>query len=184
MSIPDGYDFRGPGLNLAIYGPGERYRYTLWRSIGGGSLGLCVFVMLNPSTATDFVVDPTTRRCVDFARRWGYSEYAAVNLFAYRATKPRDMKAVKDPVGPLNNKYVLAVVEKAEFVVAAWGNHGSYRGRSKEVLELLEGHQLNILKLTKQGEPHFPLYLPRDTKPFEWTPTIQNRARGKGSEQC
>lgn len=66
-----------------------RYRYRLTRELGG-KLTL-TFVMLNPSTADGSADDPTIRRCKGFAKDWGYGRLVIVNLYAFRATNPRDM---------------------------------------------------------------------------------------------
>src|SRR6185369_17379869 len=82
-----------------------KYRYSLRREWIGGAGTVC-FIMLNPSTADASVDDPTIRRCIGFAQRWGYQILEVVNLYAYRATRPRDMFAAADPVGPENEYYL------------------------------------------------------------------------------
>ena len=71
--------------------PCGRYRYSLWRKWGPGAT--CMFVGLNPSTADETADDPTIRRCMAFARDWGYGALCMANLFAYRATDPADDNA-------------------------------------------------------------------------------------------
>ena len=78
------------------------------------------------------------------------------NLFAFRATEPSDMKASNYPIGSENNKWLRKLAKEAALVVAAWGNDGSYLGRSKQVLEIIPN--LSCLKLNKSGEPAHPLY--------------------------
>lgn len=50
-----------------------------------------MFVGLNPSTADETEDDQTIRRCVGFAMDWGYGGLCMGNLFAIRATKPKNM---------------------------------------------------------------------------------------------
>ena len=77
------------------------YRYSLTR-VWDDVLPMCIFVMLNPSTADADIDDPTIRRCINFAKREGCGSLMVVNLFAYRATSPADMKAAVDPIGSGN----------------------------------------------------------------------------------
>lgn len=144
-----------------------RYRYTLWRKWGPG--GTCMFVGLNPSTADATIDDQTIRRCIAFARSWGYGRLMMTNLFAWRATDPRDMKAAASPIGPANTDVLFREHANADLTVAAWGTHGAYMGRDNAVRKLLPG--LHYLRLTKVGHPSHPLYLPASLQPVEWVTT-------------
>ena len=132
-----------------------RFRYALWRT-WDDTRPVVVFVGLNPSTADKTTDDPTLRRCINYARDWGYGGVCMANLFAYRATDPANMKAALDPVGPRNNHWLKRLGAEAGLVVAAWGNDGSYLGRSQQVLGLLPNP--HCLKINKSGEPAHPLY--------------------------
>jgi hypothetical protein len=140
------------------------YRYALLRSWEYGT-GFVAFVGLNPSTADENTDDPTIRRCIRFAKDWGYSGLLMANLFAYRATKPKDMMSAKDPVGPLNDRYLQTISTKAGLVIAAWGADGGWRGRDKQVRAMVPG--MKCLHLTKDGHPGHPLYLPASSLPME-----------------
>ena len=129
------------------------------------------FLALNPSTATETVDDPTVRRCIGFAKLWGFSTMCMTNVFAFRATDPRVMKAEDNPVGLENNDWICRVAMEAAMVVCCWGNHGEYMERSKEVLNRfrkLNIRKLHHLGLTEQGEPRHPLYLSKTTMPTPW----------------
>lgn len=141
------------------------YRYELWRRWGEGPL--LNFVMLNPSTADEVDNDQTVERCERRARQLGYDGLVVTNLFAFRATAPRAMKAAADPVGSENDAAILAVAGRAALVIAAWGAHGGFRGRSQQVRQLFceIGLPLHCLALTQSGEPKHPLYLPYDLWP-------------------
>jgi hypothetical protein len=89
------------------------------------------------------------------------------NLFAYRATNPREMKAQEDPVGMLNDVHLISMASRCDLIVAAWGNHGSYRNRSQEVHEMFQD-RLHALKVNKSGEPGHPLYLKGFLEPFKY----------------
>ena len=147
----------------ALLSPCGRYRYWLTRSWAEGN-GLCVaFVGLNPSTADADVDDPTIRRCVGFAKAWGYSSLAMVNLFAFRATQPADMEAAADPVGPDNDGWLRTASASAAITVAAWGAGGGFKRRDEAVRDLLM--RRHYLRLTKDGHPGHPLYLPASLTP-------------------
>lgn len=151
------------------------YRYSLsrsWRPQGPG----VAFIMLNPSTADATRDDATIRRCIGFARAWGFGALEVVNLFAYRATRPEQLRAAPNPVGPRNDRYLRAALARADTVVAAWGVHGGWRERDRAVLQLLRsessasGTALNCLGLTRQGHPRHPLYLPRGARMRPYAP--------------
>lgn len=135
------------------------YRYRLTREWGAGATA--VFIMLNPSTADASQDDPTIRRCVGFAKREGCGRLEVVNLFAFRATAPKDMRAAADPIGPENDAHILAAVTAADGPrIAAWGAHGGQRG--KEVGRRLRGMGLKCLGLTAALAPRHPLYVRGD----------------------
>ena len=136
-----------------------------------------MFIGLNPSTADETKSDPTVTRCMNYARQWGYDGLIMTNLFAYRSTDPKALKAVDDPVGPENDRYLIMSAIKASLVAAAWGNHGGYLGRDGRVGSKLLQYRskLHVLKRTKLGYPSHPLYLKSDLKP---EPLYFLRARG------
>ena len=139
------------------------YRYTLER-VWDADLPTCVFILLNPSTATELIDDPTNRRGMGFARKWGCGTCVFVNLFAFRTPKPKEMKAAENPAGILNDQWIRHWARKADILVAAWGTHGAHQGRDQQVLKLLMPHKIMCLGKTKAGHPGHPLYLRSDTK--------------------
>ncbi len=142
--------------------PCRNYRFALWR-IWDEAKPMVMFVGLNPSTADETVDDPTLIRCINYARAWGYGGVYMANLFAYRATKPGDMLAAKEPVGSDNDNWLQRLAKKSHLVVAAWGNTGSYLSRSEQVKNLLPN--LHCLKMNKTGEPAHPLYQQANLQP-------------------
>lgn len=126
--------------------------------------------MLNPSTADHFRNDPTVARCETRARDMGAGAFRVVNLFAFRATDPRDLRRADDPVGPGNDVTLRAAARWADMTICAWGAHGDHRGRAAKVLHLLRqtGRPLFTLGLTKGGAPRHPLYLPRAQACVPW----------------
>lgn len=154
----------------AIFDESGQFRYSLLRRWRGGK-GRVAMILLNPSTADATRDDPTLRRCIGFARRWGFASLEVVNLFAYRATRPQQLQQAADPVGPENDNHLMRAARNAGAVVAAWGVHGVLAGRNVEVLRVLAGLglPLSCLGLTLAGHPRHTLYLPNHTPliPFQ-----------------
>lgn len=166
----------------AVLSPCGTYRYHLWRKIelgvterGRRLSGRVAFVMLNPSTADAEQDDPTIRKCIGYARRWGYEWLDVVNLFAFRATDPKELYADEHRfrlVGDDNQRHLSAVCGAASLVVCAWGKHGGHLNRGKSVRYHFgeAGVKLHHLKLNGDGSPAHPLYLKGDLQPTEWLP--------------
>lgn len=154
----------------AVISEGGEHRYHLERKVNPFGDGICLFIMLNPSTADATQDDPTIRRCKAYADAWGYRRLTVVNLFAFRATDPRALWTANEPVGFLNNSWIKASAAKASKVICAWGTHGYLHDRDREVLELLGriGVDPFCLNTTKDGFPCHPLYQPKDAvlKPY------------------
>ena len=108
------------GAATATFSADRRYRYLLTRT-WDPALPTVNFVMLNPSTADALELDPTNRRCVGFAQRWGYGSMVTTNVFAWRSTDPKGLRTPNDPVGPVNDAFLVESARSAALVVAAWG---------------------------------------------------------------
>lgn len=151
-----------------------RHRYALTRFWTSGE-GTTVFVMLNPSTASAMANDPTVRRCCGYARDWGRRRLIVVNLFALVSTAPEVLYQHADPTGdPQNLETILHWASDANTreVVCAWGAHGRHLARGARVLRKLreiDGVRPLAFKLTENGEPQHPLYLPADLRPVPIT---------------
>jgi len=124
--------------------------------------------MLNPSTADEHKLDPTCSRAREYAERWGFGGLIVTNVFGWRATDPKVMRSIEDPVGLGNDAAIIRAAKEADLVVCAWGNHGSHQERSKRIRELLIGRTLHTLRVNANGEPAHPLYLPGTLKPVFW----------------
>jgi len=150
-----------PKRNNAIFSECRTYRYALWRW-WDKSKASALFIGLNPSTADETKDDPTIRRCIRFAKDWGYGGLCMANLFAFRATSPKDMKACKHPVGQDNDKWLKRLSKQSGVVVYAWGTHGEHLYRGTIVSLTIKGGM--CLGKTKNGHPRHPLYVRADTK--------------------
>jgi hypothetical protein len=154
----------------ALFDDRRIWRYRLWR-VWDETKPRVAFVMLNPSTADEKVLDPTLRRCIGYAQAWGFGAMEIGNLFAFRATEPDDMKAAQDPVGPANDGELAEMAHRAALIVCGWGAHGGHQDRDRAVLALLEPvADLRALRLTKAGAPGHPLYLPASLQPVLFQP--------------
>lgn len=158
----------------AVLSPDGVHRYQLeryWQPELTGDKGRCLFVMLNPSTADALEDDPTIRRCIGYAKAWGYTELAVANLFALRSVVPAKLYdiTVADPVGPDNDHWIAEEAARADLIVCAWGSHGRLADRDRSVMDILRGRGRiapYALGLTKDGQPRHPLYLRADAVPF------------------
>ena len=167
--------------SATVFIDGE-YRYTLTRV--WDDLPTITFVLLNPSTADALVDDPTIRRCMGFAARNGFGGITVRNLFAFRATDPRELATAHDPVGAHNDEYLERLRprrspwprdgadQRLEYptVVVAWGaNPAATPDRVSTVVDLMHGTPLLSLgPPTRSGAPRHPLYLAGDTPLQTW----------------
>lgn len=160
---------KGDAPSVAVYSPCEHYRYLLTREWAPDE-GRALFVMLNPSTATEVQNDPTVERCERRARALGFGAFRVCNIFAFRATDPRVMRAASDPVGPLNDAAISESAHWADRIICAWGNHGAHLGRGRDVATLLRAtaRPLWHLGLSKTGQPKHPLYIGYAVQPMLW----------------
>jgi len=154
----------GGATGRAAFSPCRRYRWWLERQWDPGRPRL-IFIGLNPSRADDQRDDPTLRRLVGFARSWGFGALEVLNLFARITASPALLRRSEDPVGVATDGWIqwrlLALrAQRRPVVWLGWGNHGSWRGRDREVLALLQISRptLACLGSTLAGQPRHPLY--------------------------
>lgn len=163
----------------------RRYRYTLWREwdtldmfegCNDGERGEAIrheylmVIGLNPSTADETKDDPTIRKCIGFAKRWGFGALCMTNLFAWRDTKPENMKKSPEPIGMDNRYWVAKCAAGAAMVLAAWGKNGSHLGQENKVAMWIRDVGVKMFCLCKNndGSPMHPLYVPYETKPIDY----------------
>lgn len=151
----------------AIFSPCRKWRYALTR-IWDKELPVVQFIGLNPSTADETLDDPTIRRCIGYARDWSFGGLVMTNMFAYRATYPKDMLSQDDPIGPENDAWITTIANRAGKIVAAWGSHGNRRNRDLDIHVLLKGFDVLCFGLTKNSQPKHPLYLKKETELVSW----------------
>jgi len=151
----------------ATFSPCRTWRYSLSRETAGdAACGSVAFVGLNPSIADEHRDDPTIRRCVGFARRWGFARLHVVNLYAFCSTDPRVLHDAADAVGPENDGMLQRFVSQADLVVCAWGTAAD-PGRAEDVLAWIPAPF--CLGLTTHGSPRHPLYVRAATDPIPYS---------------
>lgn len=148
-----------------------QYRYQLLRQFDTGT-DRCVFIGLNPSIASAHKDDPTIRRCMGFAHRWGYAELVVVNLFAYRTPYPAQLKAAPDPIGPRNTQTIKRVCQSAQCIVAAWGAQGTFLGQARKLERIWADRPVYCFGLTQSKQPLHPLYQKNDAELVPFHPTL------------
>lgn len=151
----------------ATFSECEIYRYALWRT-WDTNLPILVWGLLNPAKATQDQTDATNTRGEVRARALGFGTNVFLNAFGVRTPSPKVMKAHPNPVGPENDAVIMEWLTKADMFIAGWGTHGTHLGRDVEMRKLIAdaGVTMHALKITKNGHPGHPLYLPYDLKPF------------------
>lgn len=147
--------------------PQADYRYLLWRQLGP-SRQTCLFVMLNPSVADAVRLDPTVTKCIHWVREWGFGRLEVVNIFAYIATDPYQIKQGYEwIVGPDNDQFIGEAIDRADRVIVAWGDYGTIMDRGQHVLDMMRQRKrsaycFGVTKGNKQ--PRHPVRLGYQTK--------------------
>src|SRR5258708_8842927 len=166
-------------MNQCIFSAERAYRYVLRGQCSDAVAETprrIAWIGLNPSTADEVTLDQTLATVCRYSKKWGFSEVIMLNLFAFRATDPRNLKRAEDPIGPDNDRHLLTEVSAAERVIACWGDHGRVSGRDREGSDLLRADAvaLECLQTNNSGTPRHPLHLKAGirTKPY-------NGRRGK-----
>jgi len=165
-------DYLDVNMNGAILSEDRIYRYLLTRKLSFEK-SICLFIMLNPSTADETKNDPTVTRCIGFAKHWGFGRLEVCNIFAYRATNPKELYDLEYPsqvIGPDNDIHLRHAIERADRVVCAWGNHGVLFNRGiflREAITLQNRTQM-VFKITQKGQPIHPLYQKADAELITW----------------
>lgn len=185
---------RNSGATMTLWGDVERsaifsedkvYRYVLERRWGPGDMVL--FMMLNPSTADETQDDNTIRRCISFAKTWGYGGLFIWNLYAYRSTDQSVLDRVAEPIGRENEDWLWKLIPQSRLLVAAWGanpNRGSYKEREFVMLVgPLYDHDVYCVGITEKGHPRHPLYIEGKPDPILYLAKgempVSARARGE-----
>lgn len=163
--------------NICQFSDCRSYRYTLLHSwvkedgqfkqvdLPADQRRQVMWIGLNPSTADEQRLDPTLRRVRAFSDSWGFNTFIMTNVFAFRATLPKDMRKAADPVGPENDRLLVDVAGRCEHVIACWGGLSNFprslRHRAASIRIMLRdaGRPVQCLGRNDDGSPKHPLYL-------------------------
>lgn len=154
--------------SCAVLSECQNYRYLLTR-IWDTSKPLVMFIMLNPSIADGLDNDPTIRRCINFAKSWGFGGILVCNLFGLRSTQPQKILEVNDPEGVYNSRIMFITQLMTKMVICAWGNEKIIKRKFGKVdasdwITIPYEKQYH-LKVSKTNIPSHPLYLKSDLLP-------------------
>lgn len=155
--------------NGALISMCEKYRFQLWR-IWDDSLPKVLFVMHNPSKADANVNDPTVKRCIGFAKSWGYGGIYIGNISAYRATNPKDLNDI-----PVHELFVKSNMQNIKWMAEKCSLHVLAHGVPHKKLRpwVTYSYDLNhikfhVIEMTKSGFPGHPLFLKSNLVPVPY----------------
>jgi hypothetical protein len=160
----------------AVFSEDRMYRYVLRRDIAPGTTlpeKPVLFIMLNPSLASEHHNDPTIRRCISFAKAWGGTSLTVVNLFAYVTPLPDELYVATDPIGPDNDMHLQREIEahsRSGMIVAAWGAESIAQLRGLQVTK--KWGPFECFGTTQSGAPRHPLYRRADSILTPYASTI------------
>ena len=148
----------------AIFTDNRTHRLYLWRR-WNKERPWVMFIGLNPSTADERLNDPTVRRCIGFAARWGYGGIFMCNVFTLVSTDPKKLN-VQTPIAMGASSAMKVIRGRCSKAVAGWGNLITQVRQGEERIEQIKQKlsPLYCLGMTKQGHPRHPLYLPYSTE--------------------
>lgn len=162
----------------ACFSEDGRYRYALWRRWKKSGPWV-TFLMLNPSLATVDHSDPTVKRCEAFSRSWNCAGIEVVNVFALVSPHPTALHGRRNPVEHepgRNDEHINRAADRSDLIIAAWGinvAHPTFAKRMVAIQALLKNRDIRALRITKDGHPSHPLYLPatRTPEPYAMRPS-------------
>ncbi|MBD3844284.1 DUF1643 domain-containing protein [Bosea sp. SSUT16] len=158
----------------AIISPCGLFRLRLDRDLGRPGPAVAV-LGVNPSTADATTNDATIRKDIGFGARRGWGRLIKGNKFAYRATDVRELRSCSDPIGPGNDNHLLAMMQEADIVIAAWGPLSklprSLRERWRDIVRIaaVAGKPLHCFGVAQDGQPRHTLMLAYDTPLTLWS---------------
>jgi len=156
-------------LTEVIFSKCRKYRFSYKKTWDIESKNI-LFILLNPSTASENKSDPTITRLEKHTRNLGGGSFTVCNLFAVREKNPKKLKKKINPIGYHNEYFIKENSSLANKIICAWGNEGKYLNQAEKIKKILneKNYQIFIFGLTKKNEPTHPLYLRYDIKLKRW----------------
>lgn len=142
----------------------------LWRSLRPVTERVCAWVLNNPSTADGEENDPTVAKAWKFSTSWGYDCMIFLNTNPHRSTDPKAAKMPPPEVLQGNDLWLSRAMHACQLVICGWGDKANWELTQRAVNVMHTLGPLHALRITKQGNPQHPLYLPGDLKPIPWSP--------------
>jgi hypothetical protein len=156
----------------ACFNAHRTHRYVLWRNWEHGKPIMAV-VMLNPSVANEFELDPTLRRVFRYAKAWGFGGMRILNAFSLVSTFPERLLHA-ELVSETNDDHIIDVVTSAHRTMVGWGTYldkAKLVWRVPELRYMLARHAIGPVmawRITATGQPSHPLYLPGEIEPVAY----------------
>ncbi len=151
-------------------------RYLLERELLPFRAIVASVLMVNPATADGIDTDATIRKIDGFGSRLGWSKYYVANKYAFRTKDIKKVRGAIDPIGPLNDGYILAAMLMSDITVVAWGTLGKLPPRLRErwrtVVKLANAidRPLYCWGICFDGHPKHPVMLGYNSQLQIWNP--------------
>ena len=145
----------------AIYSDCGRYRYFLSHT-WDIEAPVLMFIMLNPSKATESKSDGTVTWCKRRTEQEEiYGGFCVLNIFAKLGTNPRVLRQPGDHIGPCNDEIIrrqVGAIRDIDMIVCAWGNDGAISGRGNRVEDILRETTDSPLYCLDTSDQHHPMH--------------------------
>ena len=141
---------------------------------------------MNPSIADESVLDATLKRCMSNTKRFGCESMMIANLFPIVSTARSGMIAAADRDGEENGeknyRHIRSIAKTADLLIVGFGTDAGTIPKLAYSIPALQAAigdlPVMTLRITKNGLPSHPLYLPGDLDPIPYiwpTPPIKKR---------
>jgi hypothetical protein len=175
MSLSENVHKIGP-CGAAWFSADGTRRYKLERFWGDETPETINFVMMNPSTADERKDDPTIRKCVGFAKGFGYERIVVTNLIPVISTLPYSLPTSTGR-DEANEAVLRHAASTSDFCIVAWGSIPPGLSmrigwpeyvRAFRIITADLSPKVHCLGLTRSGDPRHPSRLSYETPLEQW----------------